>query len=105
MLCALVLLPYFVCYVIRFRVLALDHGLLSFVDEVYDDNNLPIVIVTNPKSARYIQPAHEPLNNIRSSTHIRFQSQRNVMLTPDLCLYVCSFSIGFLFTQTSLYNR
>ena len=58
------------CDVTRFRILALDHGLLSFVDDTYE--NLPIVLITNPKSARYIHPGREPLESIRQSTHIRY---------------------------------
>ena len=54
-----------------FRILALDHGLLSFSDETY--NQLPAVMVTNPKSARYIHPGHDSLESIRSSTHIRYK--------------------------------
>ena len=53
----------------RFRVLAVDHDLLSFVDAKLGD--WPLILVTNPKDARFLAPHHEPTETIRHSTHIR----------------------------------
>ncbi|XP_076833795.1 transmembrane protein 62 isoform X2 [Brachyhypopomus gauderio] len=53
----------------RFRILALDHDLLSFSDLTFED--WPAVVITNPKEAQYLHPGVEPLGRIRSSTHIR----------------------------------
>jgi hypothetical protein len=84
-----------------YRVVAVDHDLISFVDlqlpidriparaptnalgMVYPMENdriiwpdpidsAPSVLVTNPKDARYSIPSKEPLWRIRQSTHIRF---------------------------------
>lgn len=55
--------------VIRYRVLAFDHDLLSFSDLTFED--WPAVVITNPKNAKYLHPGVEPLGRIRSSTHIR----------------------------------
>lgn len=52
-----------------YRVAALDHGHFSFVDQVH--NHWPVVLVTNPKHARYIMPGREPLHLIQGSTYIR----------------------------------
>ncbi|OZJ04422.1 hypothetical protein BZG36_02922 [Bifiguratus adelaidae] len=81
-----------------YRIMAVDHDILSFVDpslplpeipmpypkgwSVFDRNmtNLlpqetlpspPVVLVTNPKDARYLLPNHEPSQKIKTSTHIR----------------------------------
>jgi hypothetical protein len=35
---------------------------------------MPVVVITNPKDARYIIPSHEPIDRIRKSTFIRFLS-------------------------------
>ncbi|MGH0161055.1 UNVERIFIED_CONTAM: hypothetical protein FKN15_049755 [Acipenser sinensis] len=53
----------------RFRVLAFDHDLLSFSDLSFEE--WPAVLITNPKAAKYTNPAVEPLGRIQSSTHIR----------------------------------
>ncbi|KAK1793529.1 hypothetical protein P4O66_011910, partial [Electrophorus voltai] len=53
----------------RYRVLALDHDLLSFSDLTFED--WPAVVITNPKEALYLNPAVEPLGRMGSSTHIR----------------------------------
>ena len=53
----------------KFRVIAVDHDMMSFVDVVHRD--WPIVMVTNPKPATYLTPKHEPILRIRNSTHIR----------------------------------
>ncbi|XP_024218565.1 transmembrane protein 62 isoform X2 [Halyomorpha halys] len=58
-----------------FRVAAIDHGLLSFVDVKHND--WPIVLLTNPKHALF-QSRREPLNAMLSSTHIRV-----LVFSPD----------------------
>lgn len=52
-----------------FRILAVDHDLLSFTDEVVQQ--WPIILITNPKNAQFLAPQHEPLHRIGMSTHIR----------------------------------
>ncbi|XP_062503403.1 transmembrane protein 62-like [Corticium candelabrum] len=52
----------------RFRVIAVDHDLMSFTDASF--GNWPIILVTNPKDARYIS-ALEPWQRMIHSTHIR----------------------------------
>ncbi|KAJ2334507.1 hypothetical protein GGI00_001821, partial [Coemansia sp. RSA 2681] len=74
-----------------YRVYAVDHDLVSFVDVTLPVGHLPmpnpqmldatvpeapiphppVVLVTNPKDARYLLPLHEPLGIMRGSTHIR----------------------------------
>lgn len=53
----------------RFRVVALDHDLLSFSDLHFEQ--WPAVLITNPKDAQYLHPGVEPLGRIHRSTHIR----------------------------------
>lgn len=53
----------------RYRVLAIDHDLLSFSDLRFEQ--WPAVLITNPKDAQYLHPGMEPLGRIRRSTHIR----------------------------------
>ncbi|XP_060684650.1 transmembrane protein 62 isoform X1 [Hemiscyllium ocellatum] len=53
----------------KYRLLAFDHDLFSFVD--LSLNKWPAVLITNPKSALYRSPGHEPLRKIKYSTHIR----------------------------------
>jgi len=53
----------------KFRVLAIDNGILTFSDNVAGD--WPVVVVTNPKSSRFLAPKVEPLQKIRKSSEIR----------------------------------
>ncbi|XP_012992787.2 transmembrane protein 62 isoform X2 [Esox lucius] len=53
----------------RYRVLAFDHDLLSFLDLKFQQ--WPAVLITNPKEAQYLHPGVEPLGRIQRSTHIR----------------------------------
>ncbi|XP_038075262.1 transmembrane protein 62-like [Patiria miniata] len=53
-----------------YRVMAFDHDLLSFVDVKF--GTWPVILITNPKRARFMSPSHEPLQKMRHSTHIRF---------------------------------
>ncbi|CAH0702326.1 unnamed protein product [Spodoptera exigua] len=52
-----------------YRLAAIDHGHFSFVDQKH--NVWPLVLVTNPKHARYIMHGREPLQLIPDSSHIR----------------------------------
>eukprot|EP00158_Paraphelidium_tribonemae_P007390 Partr_v1_DN28229_c1_g1_i1_m76306 putative transmembrane protein 62 len=66
-----------------YRILAIDHDLVSFVDssvlpdplipgnKATTSNPLPVVLITNPKDARYIISHHDPTDRIAASTHIR----------------------------------
>lgn len=90
-----------------YRIMAVDHDLISFVDiqlpinqipkvapvnehglvqpmtnnnEIIWPNQIypkPSILVTNPKDARFSIPAKEPLWRIKSSTHIRFLAFAN----------------------------
>ncbi|KAI9140240.1 hypothetical protein BKA69DRAFT_528911 [Paraphysoderma sedebokerense] len=77
-----------------YRIIVVDHDLISFKDVVMpletiphemetilekiefksltEQQMAPIVIVTNPKDSSYLIPHHEPTHLIRLSTHIRF---------------------------------
>ncbi|ESO01300.1 hypothetical protein HELRODRAFT_112716, partial [Helobdella robusta] len=52
-----------------YRIIALDHGMMSFVDVI--NKRYPIIIVTNPKDEKFAVEGKEPLENIHLSTHIR----------------------------------
>ena len=56
------------CY--SYRLIAYDHGLMSFVDVTF--NSWPVVLITNPKNALFLVPGHEPTHRIKRSTYIRF---------------------------------
>ncbi|CAH2328511.1 transmembrane 62 [Pelobates cultripes] len=53
----------------RYRIFAFDHDLFSFIDMTYEE--WPAILITNPKSLLYSNPAQEPLKRIGRSTHIR----------------------------------
>lgn len=79
-----------------YRIVAVDHDLISFVDvempvgqfdhyhpltPLTDHGHVlwpsavrpaPVILITNPKDARYALPTKEPLQRIRDSSHIRF---------------------------------
>lgn len=81
-----------------YRIVAIDHDLVSFVDidlpieqippasedsivPLTQNNKIiwpkkihpaPVVLITNPKDSRYTMPSKEPLQNSRKSSHIRF---------------------------------
>ena len=55
---------------LRYRVLAIDHGLLS-ISEVDFADQWPVVMVTNPKRADLTMPLNEPLWAMREMPHIR----------------------------------
>ncbi|CAM1297477.1 SLC24A4 (predicted) [Pycnogonum litorale] len=52
-----------------YRVLAIDHGLLSFVDIKF--KQWPIILITNPKHSSYLSSNSEPLYRMNNSSHIR----------------------------------
>lgn len=52
-----------------YRVLAIDHGVLSFTD--VEHNDWPVILVTNPKHALFVNPLRENLESIRNSRFIR----------------------------------
>lgn len=81
-----------------YRIVAVDHDLISFVDidlpidqippalaegtvPLTEANKVvwpkkikpaPVILITNPKDSRFTLPSKEPLQNIRKSSHIRF---------------------------------
>ena len=78
-----------------YRIVAVDHDMISFVDvelprkqlelhttnPIQENGNIlwparihpaPIILITNPKDARYALPHKEPLHRIQQSQHIRF---------------------------------
>lgn len=61
-----------------YRLVAIDHGHFSFVDQKH--NVWPLVLVTNPKHARYTMPGREPLHLISESTHIRILAFSDVKI-------------------------
>lgn len=85
-----------------YRLIAIDHGLLSFVDQKH--NNWPVVLVTNPKHAKYALPGREPLNLMHDSTHIRILAFsdveiNNVKISFDKISWVnCKHKDGPLYT-------
>ncbi|KAJ6234351.1 helicase related [Anaeramoeba flamelloides] len=52
-----------------FRILAIDNGLVSFIDLDKDDD-WPYILITNPKDAKYLTST-EPLELITNSEYIR----------------------------------
>lgn len=52
-----------------YRLLAIDHGLLSFVDLKHGE--WPAILVTNPKHASYHITGREPRGIMATSTHVR----------------------------------
>lgn len=52
-----------------FRLAAVDHGLFSFTDVKFP--TWPLILITNPKDAKFSMPKLEPLNLIAKSSHIR----------------------------------
>ncbi|KAJ2950121.1 hypothetical protein O0L34_g11468 [Tuta absoluta] len=52
-----------------FRLAAIDHGIFSFTDQKHV--TWPVVLVTNPKHARYTMPGREPIDLVTKSKYIR----------------------------------
>jgi len=53
----------------RFRLLAIDHGLFSFVDVPHGE--WPVVLPTNPKHALFMVPGKESVVSMQNSSHVR----------------------------------
>ena len=53
----------------KYRVLAIDNGVLSFTDVKHGD--WPVVLITNPKNSKYVAPRVEKLENILVSKVVR----------------------------------
>ncbi|XP_030036329.2 transmembrane protein 62-like [Manduca sexta] len=62
-----------------FRLAAIDHGHFSFVDQKH--NTWPLILVTNPKHAKYVMPGREPLHLVPESTHVRILAFSDVSVT------------------------
>ncbi|ELT94129.1 hypothetical protein CAPTEDRAFT_182321 [Capitella teleta] len=54
-----------------YRIFAIDHDMFSFTDEVYGRENWPVVLITNPKDAKFMIPKHDQLDRMGKSSHIR----------------------------------
>ncbi|KAJ0175725.1 hypothetical protein K1T71_008884 [Dendrolimus kikuchii] len=61
-----------------YRLAAIDHGHFSFVDQKH--NLWPLVLITNPKHAKYAMPGREPLHLIPESSHIRILAFSDVTI-------------------------
>ena len=84
-----------ICF--SYRVLAVDHDLISFVDVRL--NTWPVVLITNPKDAHYIMRPHEPLGRMRKSTHIRsleYQFSRTTVISDKLLAHFSNSLLFFL---------
>lgn len=84
-----------------YRIVAVDHDLISFVDVAMPLGQIPpisyrtamqsllwpterlksdpVIMITNPKDDRYALPHKEPLDRLKTSSHIRFLS----FFTPE----------------------
>ncbi|RKP23205.1 Metallo-dependent phosphatase-like protein, partial [Syncephalis pseudoplumigaleata] len=70
-----------------YRILAIDHDMIGIADRLLDvpevpmpivsaelpdrQPSSPVVLITNPKDARYLMPDREPVGRIARSTHMR----------------------------------
>ena len=52
-----------------YRVAVIDHSIFSFTDIRLDE--WPVIVITNPKAAKFVMPKIEAVNRIQFSTHIR----------------------------------
>ena len=69
-----------------FRLVALDHGLLSFTDVRY--GQWPVVLPTWPKSAEFLMPSKENVAGMVNTTHIR------VLVFSDVAIRSVHVTIG-----------
>lgn len=53
----------------KYRLVAVDHGLLSFADISHGE--WPVIVVTNPKNSAIVAPEVEPVSAIMTSSHVR----------------------------------
>ena len=86
-------------YPFRYRIFAIDHGFLSFVDVRFE--KWPVVLITNPKDAQFFIPDHEPIHRIKRSTHIRYQY---TILVSDSLLLIYIFPFLFPLILTPIQN-
>lgn len=63
----------------RIRLSAIDHQLFSLAD--FEFRQLPIALLTNPKSAEHMMPKYEPVERILKSTHLRVIAFSNETIT------------------------
>uniref|UniRef100_A0A8C2YDG4 Transmembrane protein 62 n=1 Tax=Coturnix japonica TaxID=93934 RepID=A0A8C2YDG4_COTJA len=75
----------------KYRILAFDHDLLSFVDLTFEE--WPAVLITNPKSSLYSSSFHEPLVKILYSTHIRILAFSPAAIT-SVAVYIDGVHLG-----------
>ncbi|XP_033115760.1 transmembrane protein 62-like isoform X2 [Anneissia japonica] len=68
----------------KYRVVAFDHDMLSFGEKRFEE--WPLIVITNPKSARFMAPKHEPVGKMQHSTHIRV-----LVFSPDAIASVSVF--------------
>ncbi|KAI9340783.1 Metallo-dependent phosphatase-like protein [Zopfochytrium polystomum] len=92
-----------------FRIVAVDHDMISFTDEYLSLETIPsprlhniidspteanptppprkpfkpIILVTNPRDARFASPGNEPVTRIRSSKFIRFLLWSETPVAPE----------------------
>ena len=57
------------CFDVRYRLVAVDHDLVSFTDTSL--HQWPLVLITNPKPAQFVIPHAEPLDRMALSSHVR----------------------------------
>ncbi|KAF1743360.1 hypothetical protein MXB_1819, partial [Myxobolus squamalis] len=55
----------------RFRIFSFDNDLFSFRDFNYNQNDEPLILITNPKSEEFLSANLEPTARIATSTHVR----------------------------------
>lgn len=65
----------------KYRIMAFDHDMLSFSDVQFGE--WPVILITNPKSARFLAPGHEPDQKMVHSSHIRL-----LIFSPSIIRYV-----------------
>lgn len=82
-------LPHLVCTCDRYRLVAVDHDLISFLDTSL--HQWPLVLITNPKPAQFMIPSVEPLGRMPLSSHVRWVGpyHQNHGYGPSLSI-VCS---------------
>ncbi|KAI9593790.1 Metallo-dependent phosphatase-like protein [Syncephalis fuscata] len=86
-----------------YRILAIDHDMISITDQILEVPEIPmpiisaelpekqpsspVILITNPKDARYLMPDREPISRIARSTHIRALIFADTDL-PEVTVYV-----------------
>ena len=75
--------------------MAVDHDLFSFVDKKFPE--MPVILITNPKDARFIVPEKEPIERILKSTHIRYEMSHVAELFLQVFFSILNFDIECYF--------